>query len=115
MQTATPTEVVGGLAAQFGGEVPGLTVIRPSLEDVYLELIEQTGDCKPDRDVRGAGRRRADSPPWCRPDRPGQGPLEVRAFFRERQTVVFVFALPAILLVLLGSISGMTPHSAASL
>lgn len=39
VQTATPTEVVSGLAAQFGGEVPGLTVIRPSLEDVYLELI----------------------------------------------------------------------------
>jgi ABC-2 type transport system ATP-binding protein len=39
VQTVTPTEVVAGLAAQFGGEVPGLTVIRPSLEDVYLELI----------------------------------------------------------------------------
>jgi ABC-2 type transport system permease protein len=39
-----------------------------------------------------------------------RGRLEVRAFFRERQTVVFVFALPAILLVLLGSIFG---HQAA--
>jgi ABC-2 type transport system ATP-binding protein len=39
VQTVTPTEVVASLAAQFGGEVPGLTVIRPSLEDVYLELI----------------------------------------------------------------------------
>jgi len=35
-----------------------------------------------------------------------RGRLELRAFFRERQTVVFVFALPAILLVLLGSIFG---------
>jgi ABC-2 type transport system permease protein len=35
-----------------------------------------------------------------------RGRLEVRAFFRERQIVVFVFALPAILLVLLGSIYG---------
>jgi ABC-2 type transport system permease protein len=35
-----------------------------------------------------------------------RGRLEVRAFFRERQAVVFVFALPAILLVLLGSIYG---------
>jgi ABC-2 type transport system permease protein len=34
------------------------------------------------------------------------GRLEVRAFFRERQTVVFVFALPVVLLVLLGSIFG---------
>jgi ABC-2 type transport system permease protein len=33
-----------------------------------------------------------------------RGRLEVRAFFRERQTVVFVFALPVVLLVMLGSI-----------
>ena len=39
-----------------------------------------------------------------------RGRLEILAFFRERQTVVFVFALPAILLVLLGSIFG---HDAA--
>ena len=31
--------MVAGLAARYGGEVPGLTVTRPSLEDVYLELI----------------------------------------------------------------------------
>jgi ABC-2 type transport system permease protein len=35
-----------------------------------------------------------------------RGQMEVRAFFRERQTVVFVFAMPAIVLVLLGSIYG---------
>jgi ABC-2 type transport system permease protein len=34
------------------------------------------------------------------------GRLELATFFRERQAVVFVFALPAILLVLLGSIYG---------
>jgi len=39
-----------------------------------------------------------------------RGRLEVVGFFRERQAVVFVFALPAILLVLLGSIFG---HDAA--
>jgi ABC-2 type transport system ATP-binding protein len=38
-RTAEPTAVVAGLATRFGGEVPGLTVTRPSLEDVYLELI----------------------------------------------------------------------------
>jgi ABC-2 type transport system ATP-binding protein len=38
-QTDTPTAVVSRLAAQFGGEVPGLTVTRPSLEDVYLRMI----------------------------------------------------------------------------
>jgi len=38
-RTDEPTRVVAGLAARFGGEVPGLTVSRPSLEDVYLDLI----------------------------------------------------------------------------
>jgi ABC-2 type transport system ATP-binding protein len=38
-QSATPTAVVGDLAARFDGEVPGLTVTRPTLEDVYLEMI----------------------------------------------------------------------------
>ena len=27
------------LAARYGGEVPGLEVHRPTLEDVYLELV----------------------------------------------------------------------------
>jgi ABC-2 type transport system ATP-binding protein len=31
--------VVADLAARFSGEVPGLTVTRPTLEDVYLEMI----------------------------------------------------------------------------
>jgi ABC-2 type transport system ATP-binding protein len=43
-QTDTPTALVRELAAQFDdGEIPGLTVIRPSLEDVYLRLIGGTG------------------------------------------------------------------------
>ena len=37
--TDKPTEEVAGLAERFGGEVPGLTVTRPTLEDTYLELI----------------------------------------------------------------------------
>ncbi len=38
--TATPTAVVAALAERFApGEVPGLQVVRPSLEDVYLSLI----------------------------------------------------------------------------
>lgn len=40
--SAEPTRVVGELAARFGGEVPGLQVLRPTLEDVYLELIGHT-------------------------------------------------------------------------
>ncbi len=36
--TDTPTAVVTRLAARYG-EVPGLQVLRPTLEDVYLDLI----------------------------------------------------------------------------
>ncbi len=38
-RTETPTAVVTRLAAVAGGEVAGLEVVRPTLEDVYLELI----------------------------------------------------------------------------
>jgi ABC-2 type transport system ATP-binding protein len=38
-QTDTPTRVVTELARRFDGEVPGLVVSRPTLEDVYLEMI----------------------------------------------------------------------------
>ena len=37
--SGTPARLVAELAGRFGGEVPGLTVTRPTLEDVYLELI----------------------------------------------------------------------------
>jgi ABC-2 type transport system ATP-binding protein len=39
VQTPTPAQVVANLARQAGGEVAGLTVTRPTLEDTYLELI----------------------------------------------------------------------------
>ena len=34
-----PTELVAKLSSRFGGEVPELVVSRPSLEDIYLEMI----------------------------------------------------------------------------
>jgi ABC-2 type transport system ATP-binding protein len=37
--TDNPTSVVTRLAAQFGAEIPELTVTRPSLEDIYLTMI----------------------------------------------------------------------------
>ncbi|WP_448630240.1 ABC transporter ATP-binding protein [Cellulomonas soli] len=40
-RTDTPTRTVAELAARLGGEVPGLQVLRPTLEDVYLGLIEE--------------------------------------------------------------------------
>ena len=43
VQTPTPTRLVTELAARFAGEIPGLTVTRPSLEDIYLDLIREAG------------------------------------------------------------------------
>lgn len=37
-----PAAEVAKLSAKFGGEVPELTVIRPSLEDIYLKMIGQS-------------------------------------------------------------------------
>lgn len=42
--TRSPTQVVQSLAAEFGGEVPHLEVLRPSLEDVYLRMIADHTD-----------------------------------------------------------------------
>ncbi|MEU4829150.1 ABC transporter ATP-binding protein [Streptosporangium sp. NPDC023615] len=42
LETDTPTTTVLELTHRFGGEVPGLTVTRPSLEDVYLGLIRSS-------------------------------------------------------------------------
>ena len=38
-KTDTPTELVSTLSSRFNGEVPELIVTRPSLEDIYLEMI----------------------------------------------------------------------------
>jgi ABC-2 type transport system ATP-binding protein len=38
-RTLHPTALVTDLTARYGGEVPGLEVHRPTLEDVYLELV----------------------------------------------------------------------------
>jgi len=37
--TATPTAVVQALGQRLGGEIPELSVQRPSLEDIYLQMI----------------------------------------------------------------------------
>jgi len=39
IQSDSPAAEVVKLASRFGGEVPELTVIRPSLEDIYLKMI----------------------------------------------------------------------------
>ncbi|GAB2685036.1 ABC transporter ATP-binding protein [Thalassiella azotivora] len=40
-RTDRPTELVTALAARAGGEVEGLQVRRPTLEDVYLQMIRE--------------------------------------------------------------------------
>lgn len=40
--TDNPTSVVSKLSAQFNGEIPELTITRPSLEDIYLKMIGVT-------------------------------------------------------------------------
>jgi ABC-2 type transport system ATP-binding protein len=42
--TDTPTAVVAELSARFGGEVAGLQVLRPTLEDAYLSMITESQD-----------------------------------------------------------------------
>jgi ABC-2 type transport system ATP-binding protein len=41
-QSDNPTELVTKLSSHFGGEIPELLVSRPSLEDIYLEMIGGT-------------------------------------------------------------------------
>ena len=38
-ESDNPTSVVAKLATQFNGEIPELTITRPSLEDIYLKMI----------------------------------------------------------------------------
>ncbi|GGM57831.1 ABC transporter [Micromonospora sonchi] len=38
-ETDDPAALVASLTRRYGGVVPGLTISRPSLEDVYLDLI----------------------------------------------------------------------------
>ncbi|MFE7070949.1 ABC transporter ATP-binding protein [Streptomyces sp. NPDC057620] len=40
-RTGTPTRTVAELMRRFDGEIPGLRVVRPTLEDVYLRLTGQ--------------------------------------------------------------------------
>ncbi|MBO3744546.1 ABC transporter ATP-binding protein [Streptosporangiaceae bacterium NEAU-GS5] len=44
VETDTPTKTVLELSHRYDGEIPGLAVRRPTLEDVYLSLIEAPRD-----------------------------------------------------------------------
>jgi ABC-2 type transport system ATP-binding protein len=54
IDTDTPTRVVAELSARYAdGEVPDLTVRRPTLEDIYLRMISDLRDV--DRAADGGG------------------------------------------------------------
>jgi ABC-2 type transport system ATP-binding protein len=42
--TSTPTAALIELSTRFGGEVPNLVVARPTLEDIYVKMIEEHSD-----------------------------------------------------------------------
>ena len=43
-ETENPTALVSTLTTQFAGEIPELSVTRPSLEDVYLKMIGRSDE-----------------------------------------------------------------------
>jgi len=43
-RTDSPTRLVNELATRFPGEIPDLTVRRPTLEDTYLTLLGEHAD-----------------------------------------------------------------------
>ncbi len=102
--TQTPTRLVTELAARYGGEVPGLEVVRPSLEDVYLSMIESVA-APGEEAAMTAGARVAAAPRAAGTLRLGRARtgIEVRMFFRQRDSMVFTFAFPVILLFIFGS------------
>ncbi len=42
-ETDSPTSLIAELSTRFGGEVPNLSVTRPTLEDMYLDLVDHAG------------------------------------------------------------------------
>jgi ABC-2 type transport system ATP-binding protein len=43
VRTERPAELVASVVAELGGEPQGLEVIRPGLEDIYLQLVRAAG------------------------------------------------------------------------
>lgn len=44
VETSVPTQVLRELTSKFDGEIPELSVVRPSLEEVYLQLVNGNGE-----------------------------------------------------------------------
>ena len=39
VETDSPTELVKNLSEKFTGEIPGLQIKRPTLENIYLKMV----------------------------------------------------------------------------
>lgn len=52
LRTEQPAQAVAALVARLGGEPPELEVVRPSLEDVYLQLVEAHGAASADAEAK---------------------------------------------------------------
>jgi ABC-2 type transport system ATP-binding protein len=50
-RTGRPAEFVASLVARLGGEPDALEVIRPSLEDIYLQLVRSVDDAAEPEEV----------------------------------------------------------------
>ena len=50
-RTHEPGRVVASVVASFGGEPADLEVIRPSLEDIYLQLVRSVDDAAQPEEV----------------------------------------------------------------
>jgi ABC-2 type transport system ATP-binding protein len=44
IETEKPSEVLAELLKEFNGEIPSLSVKRPTLEEIYLTMIGEIGD-----------------------------------------------------------------------
>ena len=84
---------------------------RPTLEDVYLELIEGRQQCPARPNHPGA---RAPPAAVRLAVAAARGATELQVFLRDSQAVGFIVSLPAILLVLLASIFGGQPAATAA-
>jgi ABC-2 type transport system ATP-binding protein len=115
VKTTQPARTVTELYARFDGEPPGLLVTRPTLEDIYLNLI--AGDPGPPAaPPAGSLRHSPDSIPvnaaFTQTDplpgvwRVGMARVvvELKSIVREPLSLAFGVSLPAVLLLLLGSI-----------
>jgi hypothetical protein len=53
VETDHPTELVTRLIKEFDGEIPSLSVKRPTLEEIYLKMIGEFDSLDQNLDGRG--------------------------------------------------------------